>query len=100
MATPIGSREKLAEEIGLIAWAELQRHFARGVLVVVSPRLALLEVALALSVDDKGRLTDWLASGLVARATDAEALAWSATGPELRAVVVAPWVLVQEIPHG
>lgn len=58
---PNGYREKLAEEIGVIAWAELQRHFARGVLVVVSPRLELLEVALALTVDDKGMFSDWLA---------------------------------------
>lgn len=97
---PNGYREKLAEEIGVIAWAELQRHFARGVLVVVSPRLELLEVALALTVDDKGMFSDWLAAGLVERASDAQALAWSAAGAELRAVVVAPWVLVQEIPLG
>lgn len=100
MVTSDGLREQLAEEIGIIAWTELQRHFARGVVVVVSPRLELLEVALALAVDDRERLSEWLATGRVARASDAQAVTWSATKPELRAVVVAPWVVVQEIPHG
>lgn len=100
MIHPNGTREKLAEELGIVGWAELQRHFARGVVVVVSPRLDLLEVALALALDNKALVSDWLDTGQVARVSDTLARTWSATRPELQAVVVAPWVVVQELPHG
>ncbi len=93
-------QQTLAGEAGVIAWPLLQRHFARGVVVVVATRLDLLEVATAMVRDDREGVAAWLANGLVAQATDAQAHAWSLTAPELRAVVVAPWVLVQELAEG
>jgi hypothetical protein len=91
------SLEKLAAESGVIAWPELQRHFARGVVVVVSPPLDLLEVAAAMARDDAPMLGDWMQSSRVLRATYEQARQWEMAQPALRAVVVAPWVLVQEI---
>jgi hypothetical protein len=93
-------KQKLAAETGTLRWAELQRHFARGAVVVVSRRLALLDVAQEMVRDDKAALADWMGQGLVTKATDMQARAWQANGPELRAVVVAPWVVVQEMLHG
>jgi hypothetical protein len=91
------SLEKLAAQSGVIAWSELQRHFARGVVVVVSPPLDLLGVAAAMARDDAVMLGDWMQSSHVLRATDEQARQWELAQPALRAVVVAPWVLVQEI---
>jgi hypothetical protein len=91
------SLEKLAAQSGVIAWSELQRHFARGVVVVVSPPLDLLGVAAAMARDDAVMLGDWMQSSRVLRATDEHARQWELAQPALRAVVVAPWVLVQEI---
>lgn len=87
---------KLAAETGLISWDDLQRHFARGVVVAVSPGLDLVEVAARVAADDAGALRGWLDAGRVVRATDEHAQRWEATGQTLRAVVVAPWVLAQE----
>ena len=92
------SLNKLAAESGVIAWPELQRHFARGVVVVVSPPLDLLEVAAAMARDDAVTLGDWMQSSRVLRAGDEQARQWEMAQPDLRAVVVAPWVLVQELP--
>lgn len=89
-------RKKLAGDTGTLGWAEIERHFARGRVVLVSSRLALLDVAQAMARDDKATLADWLKEGLVARATDDHARHWHSTQTELRAVVVAPWVVVQE----
>ncbi len=91
------SLEKLAAESGVIAWPELQRHFARGVVVVVSPPLDLLEVAAAMAEDDAALLGGWMQSSRVLRATDEHARHWELAQADLRAVVVAPWVLVQEL---
>lgn len=87
---------KLNLETGRIAWPELQRHFARGHVVKVAAGLDLVEVALAMARDDAGVLQSWLASGAVVRADTADALAWNQRQSRFWAVVVAPWVLVQE----
>ena len=93
------TREMLAQETGVIAWPELQRHFARGVVIVVTAPLDWLEVALAMARDDAGRLAEWMSQGLVFKATDECAREWSAARASLRVVVVAPWVVVQEVRH-
>ena len=80
-----------------IPWSELQRHFARGVLVVVASNEDLLEVA-QLLVDDDSRAIAELAKGeKVRRALDDDARIWTESQPDFWAVVVAPWVLVQEV---
>ena len=89
-------RRKLNRETGRLSWAELQRHFARGVVVVVSPELDLVEVAAAAAGDDSGAVKRWSEGGLMARASEDDARRWQENDPELWAVAVAPWVLVQE----
>lgn len=91
---------KLASETGMIPWGELQRHFARGVVVVVAPNLNLVDVAAHMAGDDAAALRTWVNAGRVVRATDEHARRWEASKPFFKAVVVAPWVLVQETkPH-
>jgi hypothetical protein len=93
------NRDELAQERGLLAWPELARHFARGVVVVVDPQLDLLDVADAMTQDDRQQFGQWMTQGLVMRAEDEDALRWESTGRILDAIVVAPWVLVRETPH-
>ena len=87
-------------ETGRLTWAEAERHFARGVMVKVAAELDLLEVAAAMAEDDKSKFVSWLETGQVAKAGTEDALRWHETQAELWAVVVAPWVLVQEIGVG
>lgn len=89
--------QKLASETGEITWPELQRHFARGVLVRVSAPLDLLEAAAALADNEVSRVDEWMGQGLLGKATDTQASDWSEHSRRFRAVVVAPWVLVQEL---
>jgi hypothetical protein len=89
-------KARLNAETARIGWCELQRHFARGVLVRVSPDLDLVEVACAVVRDDNASMGSWAAEGRVGRAQDAEARRWQQRDALLWAVVVAPWVLVQE----
>ncbi len=90
-------RAKLNSETGKIHWRELQPHYARGVVIRVAQAVDLIEAALRLSIDDKPAFEAWLCAGDVIRANDAHAADWAARGPVFWAVVVAPWVLVQEI---
>lgn len=100
--TPISSddarlHEQLNAETGRLSWRELQRHFARGAVVRVTPTLDLVEVAERMVRDDKKSFERWLATGAVARATEDDAQGWHERDAEFWAVVTAPWVLVQEI---
>ena len=89
--------ELLNAQTARIAWPELARHFARGVLVRVGGELDLLEIAESVIKDDAARLEPLFSSGAVSRATDSDAIRWTESQTEFWAVVVAPWVLVQEI---
>ena len=66
-------------------------------MVKVAAELDLVEVAAAMAEDDKAKFTHWLQTGQVARADTADAIHWHETQAEFWAIVVAPWVLVQEI---
>jgi hypothetical protein len=90
-------RARLNGETGKLAWGELQRHFARGVVITVAGELDLVEVAACMARDDADALQRWLASGQVARADAADAAGWQTRDARFWAVVTAPWVLVQEI---
>lgn len=90
-------RAKVNMETSRIAWKELQRFFASGVAVEVSTKLDLVEVALQMHGDNRHQFETWLVAGLVGKVTDEQAAAWLAADTELWAVVVSPWVLVQEI---
>jgi len=89
-------RAQLNGETGKMNWKELERHFARGVVIRVARDLDLVEVAARIARDDKDSVANWMSEGLIDRASSAEALDWNQRQPEFWAVVVAPWVLVQE----
>jgi hypothetical protein len=88
-------KTKLNAETGRIGWQELQRHFARGVVINVSPQLDLVEVAFHFTRDNQSMVSAWLEQGTVARASSDDARVWHENGAEFWAIVVAPWVLVQ-----
>ena len=95
--TAENERIKLNAETAKANWSELERHYARGVMIKVARDLDLVEVATAMARDDKDAFTRWMNAGHVARPSDADALSWHEHNATLWAVVVAPWVLVQEV---
>lgn len=86
---------KLLGETAKIGWTELERFFARGMLLHVARDLDLVSVAEAIAADDSQRVAQWLSAGLVARLQAETAADFAARDPELWAVVVSPWVCVQ-----
>ncbi|TAJ79332.1 MAG: DUF2288 domain-containing protein [Gallionellaceae bacterium] len=90
-------RAKVNLETSCIAWKELQRFFASGAALQVSTDLDLVEVAFQISEDNKKQVAQWLSESKIGAVTDAQALAWYETDAEVWAVVVSPYVLVQEM---
>lgn len=91
-------KTKLALETARIHWRELQPWFAKGHAVSVSASLDLVEVGFQLCQDNKSIFEAWMLEGLVRPVQDKEAQAWFEYDTELWAVVVKPWVLVQDKP--
>ncbi len=90
-------KQKINLETGKLTWQELQRHFARGVVVVIDPTLDLVEVAHSFARDDKEKVQHWADNGQLHRASDADALEWQEENSAFWSVVVSPWILVQPI---
>lgn len=86
----------LLGETAKIDWVDLERFFARGMLLRVARDLDLVSVAEAIASDDTTQVTQWLSAGLVERVQAETAADFAAREPELWAVVVSPWVCVQE----
>jgi hypothetical protein len=90
-------RAKLNLETAQLAWPELERHFARGVVVKVANGMDLVDAALQVAENNAATVQAWLAEGRIAKAELADAEDWHARQPMFWAVVVAPWVLIQEV---
>lgn len=87
-------------ETAKIAWSELQRFFAAGKAIYVDPDLDLVEIALQMSLDDSAGIRRWMDSGKLAPVSDEQARYWIDTDASVWAVVVKPWVLVQDLKEG
>ncbi len=90
------AKEKVNLETSQIAWKELQRFFAAGTAVFVASDLDLVDVAYQFSVDNKDQVALWLQHNQVALVSDRQALDWFEADADVWAVVVKPWILVQE----
>lgn len=93
--TDLSLKESLNLQTARITWPELERFFARGRVLDVSDKLDLLTVACALIEDDMTKFTVWTESKQVQHLQDETAKQWAEDDSNLWAVVIAPWVVVQ-----
>lgn len=89
-------RREYLGQTARIPWRDLQTHYARGSVVLVTAELDLVEVAVQLGLDNTDQFQRWIDAGQIAAANDDQARSWYDENPELWAVVAAPWVLVQK----
>jgi hypothetical protein len=90
------ARVKVNLETSQIAWNELQRFFASGSAVFVASSLDLIDVAYQFSIDNKDQVTQWMQNNQISLVSDQQALMWLEADTTVWAVVVKPWILVQE----
>lgn len=89
-------RIRITLETARINWLDLQLFYARGQVIHVQAHLDLVEVAQRFTENDKESSQRWLLQNAISRVSDSVALHWYETQRELWAVVIAPWVLVQD----
>ena len=90
-------REELNAETAKIRWQELQRFFANGSTIYVSPELDLIDVAMEICHDNKSKIELWMADESVGQVSDNQAVEWLEADATVWSVVVKPWVLVQPL---
>jgi len=87
---------QLNKETARLSWKELEPHFARGSVIRVKKGMDLIKVAAVIAKDDKNSLKLWMDAGDVGNASTDEAKHWAACESDFWAVVIAPFVIVQE----
>jgi hypothetical protein len=86
------------DSLGQAPWSLIEPHAQRDVVIVVSPRLSLAEVAEAVAQDDQARVAAWIRAGEVGKPSAPQLQAWRSEPARLfNSVVVQPYVLVQEL---
>ncbi|MFK5913663.1 MAG: DUF2288 family protein [Woeseiaceae bacterium] len=90
-------REHLHGETSKLPWVDLEKHFARGVVFKVEKGTDILDIAIILSRDDKNSLEKLINDKIVQGAKIEDAKKWHEAEESLWTIVIAPFVLVQEI---
>lgn len=87
---------KLIGETAIIEWKALERFWAKGDLIWVAPPLDLIVVASAFAQNQSETVAKWRADGTVVPVPADLAASLQARDPEIWAVVVSPFILIQE----
>ena len=100
MQSPEDTNELIARlngETAKIEWHQLQKHYATGSVIAVEPSFDLIKVAIALNQDDTEQVKQWLAEGKVSDVSNQQAQTWYDHNSLVWALVLPPFVLVQEV---
>lgn len=91
-------RARLEASAGPVLYGDLAAHLRRDAVLLVAAGVSLVDCGVAIARDDAAAVEGWLASGALRRPSAAERATWAAwTEPRWTAIVVQPFVLVQEI---
>ena len=90
-------KQRLNGETAKIGWQQLQKHYASGNVLAVALGSDLIEVAIAMHRDDTAQIKNWLADGSVFEVSDDQAKSWYNQDSTVWALVIPPFVLVQEV---
>jgi hypothetical protein len=93
---PAVVRQKLNQDTAKIKWGALHEHQLIECVIAVSADLDLIDVAYEFTFDNHDQVKAWMEQELIMKVSDEQAQQWKTEDRELWAVVVAPWVLVQE----
>ncbi|WP_288440711.1 DUF2288 domain-containing protein [uncultured Pseudomonas sp.] len=86
---------KLLGETATIKWKALERFWAKGDLIWVDPGLDLIEVATVMAENRSEIVAKWRSAGTVGPVTAEQALDLQSRDPEIWAVVVSPFIVIQ-----
>ena len=95
MAQPQEKQNDIPDEA---EWTWLKTHAQRDAVIIVAPKLPLLDAAYEIANDHTDQIQEWIQSGLLSKPTAEQIKAWD-QNPVKRfmSLVVQPYVLIQEL---
>lgn len=92
-------RAELAENLDEAEWEWLIPHAQRDAVIVVTPQLDLIDVAVALASDNVASVQVWIEAQLVHKPSPNELSNWNGDRTKrFNSLIVQPFVLIQELP--
>jgi len=96
---PDAIRETLEKRLGPVFFSDIRAHLERAGLFVVRADLDLIECGVAVATDDVEQVSAWIEEKKLRRPSTDELTTWaSEPGRRWMAIVVQPFVLVQDAP--
>lgn len=91
-------KQKLNRDTAKIRWSALSSYKQNESIIEVGNDLDLIDVACEFVNDNTAQVKRWLESGLLIKIDETTIQAWTLADPEVWAVVVPPWILIQQKP--
>ena len=91
----IPTKSHLLSQTAKIRWAELQRAFAQGRVLVVDADVDLIATGEQIVLDNASGIENLIRQGKLSSVALDEAKQWHQQNQQFWSVVVAPWVLIQ-----
>jgi hypothetical protein len=88
--------EELTQALDQTEWEWLAPHLERDAVILVAPGLSLVDVGVAIATDDATTVARWITEQLMGKPSLAQQHLWNAGNPTFTALIVQPYVLVQE----
>lgn len=93
---PEALKQKLNKDTAKINWSALDQYQQQDAVIEVTGNLDLIAVACEFVRDNRTQVKEWLDQSRLKKVSDEQAQAWKMEDREIWAVVVAPWVLIQD----
>ena len=88
-------KAQLSEELADVEWSSLIPHAQRDALIVVSPSLDLIDVAVAMANDNVSLVQQWISKQLIYKPSSDDLSSWNAhPAKKFSTLIVQPFVLV------
>ncbi len=93
-----GMIESFKRDLAKVSWRELKIHLQRDAIIVVSTKLDLVTVGVAVADDDKNLVETWVAANQLGKPTEKQVESWEQE-PDKRfqMLIVQPFILLQSV---
>ena len=89
-------RKSLEETLGLAEWSILRKHATRDVIILVDPSLSLLDVGIAIAMNDETQVQAWIEEKKLGKPSAEQLTTWETDlNRTFSSLIVQPYVLMQ-----
>ena len=89
-------KTRLSEDIADVKWQYLTPHIQRDAIILVTKRLNLIEVGVAIAQDDVNSVQQWISKALIHKPSPEQLTTWNSDSSiSFNTLILQPFVLIQ-----